>query len=720
MASRQERMQERMRGAGRHQVEEVDFNFIIPVAEDEEQQQPEHYASPSAQPLAATSSAPQDPVPAPVLRPNPNTSAKRKHPLGNVVQTNPTPVVAAPQVLSPPRPPAAASKPTTEVYDIPDYSSTEGTQIQINERLGRGRSSELHHEAPGEGEEEAVQPHHEVEEPSTVRDASSPTQLRSSLRGARNSTVASSPVEGLVADEVGESPVDAPGSGRRRRVRISDAAPAMGSSTLLQRVLDDPDDTTGHEVQASSPLERLAATRRSGEQLRSASAAARTTAAESRKRRSAKGAGSGAAVAGDNDDARRHISPSATEPSLADLGAEDSVVIPIVEERDPEDEVAQEIDDSEAAKRLGRKRPRRSLLAPTSDPDSRPSEEEEQEEPVEPVATKKRRRKQEPDVEKEEEEPVAKRRQRKEPAASPAQQQQPRVRGRKPASAVPEPSEPPPRFKAKQPGPSPTKPTTKNQTKGKRKSKQPSVAGGEADDDEADGGSVPVTVQRFSKAVLDEDEPDAEALNFDIPFAKRGGVNAVDVLSNMCKELADAFIAKLEDRARSAEDAAGRKEQETMRSAIEAVSEELWGKLHEHTIALDNLHALRKRVRVAQKQKLALRDDILRIRAEKDQVLLRQDTIRIRYQAEKKEALLQSSLSSAMHDIDMVVEKGQGAPALSVAEQRRAELANLELLISRIADQACSSSDGGGTLKQIKTFNAFLERAATALEAAGR
>ncbi len=58
------------------------------------------------------------------------------------------------------------------------------------------------------------------------------------------------------------------------------------------------------------------------------------------------------------------------------------------------------------------------------------------------------------------------------------------------------------------------------------------------------------------------------------------------------------------------------------------------------TIALDNLHALRKRVRAAQKEKLTLRDDILRIRAEREQVALRMDAIRIRHEADSKEALV--------------------------------------------------------------------------------
>lgn len=79
-----------------------------------------------------------------------------------------------------------------------------------------------------------------------------------------------------------------------------------------------------------------------------------------------------------------------------------------------------------------------------------------------------------------------------------------------------------------------------------------------------------------------------------------------------------------------------------------------------------------------------------------------------------------------MHNIDLAIEQGRTAPELSAKEQKVAELANLELLISKVTEQACSSSrsrnlgaatpaGGGGTLGQIKGFNAFLERAMAVL-----
>lgn len=68
-----------------------------------------------------------------------------------------------------------------------------------------------------------------------------------------------------------------------------------------------------------------------------------------------------------------------------------------------------------------------------------------------------------------------------------------------------------------------------------------------------------------------------------------------------------------------------------------------------------------------------------------------------------------------MHNIDLAIEQGRAAAELSEKEQKTADLSNLELLISRVMEQACSAGPSGGVLKQIRSFNAFLERAATAL-----
>ena len=78
----------------------------------------------------------------------------------------------------------------------------------------------------------------------------------------------------------------------------------------------------------------------------------------------------------------------------------------------------------------------------------------------------------------------------------------------------------------------------------------------------------------------------------------------------------------------------------------------------------------------------------------------------------------QIKLSSAMHNIDLAVETGPVKEDYELtSEQRRvAELANLELAIRQVVEDASSKSQAGGALRQIREFNAFLERVARALE----
>jgi len=51
-----------------------------------------------------------------------------------------------------------------------------------------------------------------------------------------------------------------------------------------------------------------------------------------------------------------------------------------------------------------------------------------------------------------------------------------------------------------------------------------------------------------------------------------------------------------------------------------------------------------------------------------------------------------------------------------VNESGNDEKTGIELLLKRVAGEVSSKSGSVGTLKQIKEFNAFLERAALALE----
>lgn len=97
------------------------------------------------------------------------------------------------------------------------------------------------------------------------------------------------------------------------------------------------------------------------------------------------------------------------------------------------------------------------------------------------------------------------------------------------------------------------------------------------------GNPIPVTVHRLTRPVVyEEDEPDADILNAEIPCAKRGGVNAIDVLSQICQEIVGTGLDTLEDGGNNCEDPALRREYKTKWRAVHSFGEELQTRLLEH------------------------------------------------------------------------------------------------------------------------------------------
>jgi hypothetical protein len=394
--------------------------------------------------------------------------------------------------------------------------------------------------------------------------------LSSVISATKHLSFHSSPTQ---QEEVAESPADAPGSGRRRPLRLGAGTPVVGSSTLLQKVLEDLDDTTTEQAMPgnSSPTERRVATRRSGELRRARMSVESEGSAGSVGVRRASARLSGGSSVAETEEVREvshlvaveEVEEEEEEEEVED-DVEDLVPQPDGDQEEEEDaadgeqqqeqDEAQEVGEKEAAQRLGRKRPRRSLPAPSPELSSGLVEES----------------------------PALKRRRRREPA-SPAQQQQPAKKarvGRPPSKpqAQPQPEpQPQPRPQAQ----SKPKPRPKKQTK--KKSKAANEESGEEE-----SGSVPVTVQRFTKPpragdkAEGQEEPGGDLLNGEIPFANHSGVNAVDVLSKLCEELIEAYMAKLEERLSTAEDAATKREHRTMYRALEAFQEELRTRLLEH------------------------------------------------------------------------------------------------------------------------------------------
>lgn len=383
---------------------------------------------------------------------------------------------------------------------------------------------------------------------------------------------------------MGESPADQPGSGQRRRVR---PIQTVTSSALLQSALRADDyDTPEGMMPSSSPL-----TRKSRKSIAATTVSAPST--RTSLRRSSR-------LSGSSDDGINELSSDVPEPvedvsplrtrtsqlrseaEAESAEAEGSVIDQTAADDDLEAEEAQEVNDTEAARQLGRKRQQRSKAVRSPELVS----EEVTEEP-----SSKRLRTVPPQKSKK----------------SPARQRQPRA----------------PRAKS---------------------NKQKPARGKSGD---AAAQPISVKIQRFTKPRrLDEDDPEADdILNTEIPFANRAGVNAVDVLAQMCEEVISTSLHKLQDTFDNAQDAATKKELRVKLRALEAFQEELRTRFLEHTIALDALYALKKRVREAQKSKLQLRERIIQIRAEREQVALRMDAVRMKHEEDGKEALVYSTLA---------------------------------------------------------------------------
>ncbi|KAK1716626.1 hypothetical protein BDP67DRAFT_488059 [Colletotrichum lupini] len=542
--------------------------------------------------------SPERPPPRPT--PTPNTSAKRRRLDSETARPGITEADNVSQTQKSPGKP--------DVYELQEETSTESAQATVTQPAAR---------------------------PDAVVEAGDPDSVESlpPPRPAPSASFVSPVSRRMTADntEVEESPADAPGSGRRRRITTSSA---VASSARLQEALS-PGENATETVPISSPLERkvrrnTTSTRRStlssrGSRNSAASAnedldelSPDRTANSVSRTRSPELSYRGEAEPEEEEQEASEVPADVSERARANNSQTESILGPeldaivdevLQQEQDHNESLAEEVGAKEAAQQLGRKRPRTSPRKSSPEPDSTIAEEEQQEEPV----TKRRR---------------------KQAQNSPAKQKQGRPKAASKGKAA---------STAKDASP-------KAAPKRRKKSGSDGV-------DEA----VSIPVQRFTKRVqvAEGGDDEADVLAMDIPFAGRGGVNTVDVLTHTCDEIIETSIETLKEGVHPHPEAGGGCHRTVLTQEFQ-------------TILLDTLHSLRKRN--------------------------------------------QLSLSSQMHDIDMAVERGRAAPELSPAEKKTAELANLEILISRITDQACTRSDTGGTLKQVKDFNAFLERAAVALE----
>ncbi|KAL7926262.1 hypothetical protein ACQKWADRAFT_282241 [Trichoderma austrokoningii] len=677
--NRADRLNERLRGAQRANVDDESFSLDI--------------NSLNISGLAIASSVASASSPAANTKYSPTTSAKRRK-LGKDGRSAASPEHATSPLSrrrrARPQPPA---DPSSELPDAPSEPVLDLDEMDEDEPTPRARrirttlpSSSARSTIPmiieeDEDELENLPPH-----PGAISAAllQSPSARRSEK----------------IIEEVAESPADAPGSGKRRRVPVSET---MSSSMKLMGVISSDDGIP----MPSSPLVN---------KLR------RSDAASSRR--------SAAAIYGQEasnlaDELSSDGFPQQAEVEEDELMEATNLTV-LQDEEDQEEDQEQEQESAEESDEETRKPPRtkrtRRPREPSPELGSQPLEDIQEESEPEPESEIQQEAEPEPESEPEpergdetEDEAEAEetvlltppKRKRGRPSKSPTLQKQPTIKPKPVKPAKPAKSRK--RVQAQ--------PEDVNDADGVPKPKRAKTKKRHSDQSVGDGGMIEITVQRFInlKKHGNEDD-DLDPLQNEMAFMNHGGESVIDVFAQVCDEVISTTLEQLHELSASAEDLAKRKEYRIKTRVIEAYREELKSRFLQHAIHMNHWHSLRKRLRHVQKEKMALREEILRIKAEREQVALRMDAIRIKHEADARESKYCLDASSLMHDVELAVEQGKEAPELSRAAQREAELANLELLVSRVSEQASSSSFTGGLLRQVRDFNAFLERAAMALE----
>ncbi|KAL4905410.1 hypothetical protein BDW74DRAFT_177781 [Aspergillus multicolor] len=239
------------------------------------------------------------------------------------------------------------------------------------------------------------------------------------------------------------------------------------------------------------------------------------------------------------------------------------------------------------------------------------------------------------------------------------------------------------------------------------------------------GETVPVTVHRLANpALLGGESPassDEEDAGADEPsgkqatkFPSRGGVNAADVLAQICRETLEKTLTTLKTGIENEANATRRAEWTLRRKAVEAYVAELEGRLFDLSEMLDSNFMLSAKVKKAKRNMLDLRSRLDRVRREREAVALRMDAVRREHTKEEQAGLARSTINHSLHNLDLARERGQNR----TAAQDESLTAGLELRLRSLARSVSSSvSDSyGGILNQIKSFNAQLEATARRLE----
>ncbi|EAU35465.1 predicted protein [Aspergillus terreus NIH2624] len=242
------------------------------------------------------------------------------------------------------------------------------------------------------------------------------------------------------------------------------------------------------------------------------------------------------------------------------------------------------------------------------------------------------------------------------------------------------------------------------------------------------GETVPVTVHRLvnvgslTGAPQAEDSSDGEesadelATTQSAKLPNRGGVNAADVLGQICRETLEKTLTTLKNGITNETNAARRAEWTRKKKAVEAFGTELEGRLFELSEMLDSNFVLGVKLKKAKREMMDMRSRLYQIRKEREAVALQMDAVRRKHSEEENTRMARTTINNSLHSLDLALERSQKPD--DNASHDPSPTAGLEFMLRSVAETVSSRAPGaqGGLLNQIKSFNAQLEAAARRLE----
>ncbi|MCJ1414746.1 hypothetical protein MMC32_001074 [Xylographa parallela] len=224
-------------------------------------------------------------------------------------------------------------------------------------------------------------------------------------------------------------------------------------------------------------------------------------------------------------------------------------------------------------------------------------------------------------------------------------------------------------------------------------------------------GTIPITVQRISHAKnLNHDPTVEDILSAPPPFPNKSGVNAIDVLSQICREMIAKSIHTLQQNADTEQNQRQKAQWRRNAKAVEMFGDELDARLFQMTEAIDNNHGLTTRLRQANKTKSTKRDALLDIKRQRDEIAIEMDAVRAQHEIATQIAQDENDLDTMIQDIELAVQRGRAAQLAQGAEGDAAEESvGLELRLRTVAAEV-SSVGGGGLLERVRGFNALMEK----------